>query len=345
MSSKIFSNRIKTVFTENKVEALILEKPIDLYYLTGLHLSLGTLILSKKRETLFVDERYLAFAKKKGPCPCEKTTPEGLARILHPFKKIGFDSSAMSFNRWEELSKLVEKELVPLQRPTDKARAIKATEEIQALKKSAALVWKGFQFLKKKLKMGMTEQQAASIFEIYCLEHGAEKMAFDPIVSFGKNTAFPHYSPSNKRLEKGDNVLLDLGVVVDCYHSDMTRTFFFGKPDPRLIAFEAVVKEAHDAALRLCRPGVKVGELDKAAREVIKKAGFNAYLAHSLGHGVGLEIHEFPRLKFEGEDSNVTLQEGMVVTIEPGLYWPGVGGWRYEDTILITKRGYENWYP
>ena len=343
MTSKIFSDRMQAVFKENKVDALIIEKPIDLFYLTGLNLSLGTLIISKKGGHLFVDGRYLAFAKKNSPCPSENTTIEGLKKALSQFSKVGFDSIETSYERWSELSKLAA--LTPLKKPTDTTRAIKSPAEIKALKKSAALLWKGFQFLKKNLKVGMTEKAAATLFVVFCLENGAEAMAFEPIVAFGKNTAFPHYRAGSSRLKKGDTVLLDLGVVVDHYHSDMTRTFFFGKPDPRVVVFEAVVKKAHDAALLLCRPGVKVGELDKAARHVIEKADLSSYLAHSLGHGVGLEVHEFPRLKFKGADSDAILKEGMVLTIEPGLYWEGVGGYRYEDTILITRKGYENWYP
>ncbi len=345
MTSKVFSNRIKTVFETQNVDALIVEKPIDLFYLTGLTLSLGTLIISKKGGHLFVDGRYLAFAKKNGPCLCEQTTSNAVSKKLNSYAKIGFDSAHTSYARWQEIKSLTKKELIPLKKPTDAARAIKSAAEIKALKKSAALLWKGFQFLKKNLKVGMTEQEAATLFEVYSLEHGAEKMAFEPIVAFGKNTAFPHYRPGRARLKKGDIVLLDLGVMVDHYNSDMTRTFFFGKPDPRLLVFEAAVKKAHDEALLLCRPGVKAGELDKAANRVIEKAGLKSYLAHSLGHGVGLEVHEFPRLKFQGEDGNATLKEGMVITIEPGLYWPGVGGYRYEDTIVITRNGYENYYP
>jgi Xaa-Pro aminopeptidase len=345
MSLKNFSNRIQTVYQACSKPALVIENPIDLFYLTGLNLSLGTLIISSKGGHLFVDGRYIAFATKNSPCPCEKTTPQGLTKLLNSFAAIGFDTTFTSYERWQELKNLTQKELIPLKNPTSAARVIKSTEEIKALKKSAALLWKGFQYLKKKLKAGITEKAAASLFEVYCLENGAEKMAFEPIVSFGKNTAFPHYRPGVSRLKKGDCVLLDLGVVVNHYHSDMTRTFFFGKPHPKLLAFKAAVKEAHDAALLLCRPGVKVGDLDKAACQVIEQAGLKPYLAHSLGHGVGLEIHEFPRLKSQGEDSHVILKEGMVITIEPGLYAPGVGGYRYEDTIVITRKGYENWYP
>lgn len=346
MSSKIFLDRIRNVFKQNdQVDAIVIEKPVDLFYLTGLNLSAGVLLISATKACLFVDGRYIGLAERKAPCACGLLNTENLKQALHPFSQIGFDSSATSYKRWQELKKLSKQKLIPLQNTTETTRAVKTKEELKWLKKSAALLWKGYQHLRKILKAGMTEKEAAIAFELFCLKHGAEKMAFDPIIAFGKNSAFPHYRAGNTRLKKGDVVLIDIGVVVDHYHSDMTRTFFFGKPDPRLILFQETVQKAHDAALALCRPGSLVGELDEAACQVIKQAGLQSYLAHSLGHGVGLEIHEFPRLKYQGADHHVRLKAGMVITIEPGLYQPGVGGYRFEDTIVITKDGYENWYP
>jgi Xaa-Pro aminopeptidase len=134
-------------------------------------------------------------------------------------------------------------------------------------------------------------------------------------------------------------------AVVDNYRSDMTRTLFFGPPDPLLKKWQTIVKKAHDAALKICRPGVKLGELDAAARREMAKEDVERYYIHSLGHGVGLEIHEHPRIKFDGPDKDLLLKPGMVITIEPGLYLPAKGGIRYEDTIILTKTGYENLYP
>lgn len=345
MKSKTFSDRIRRVYASSDVDALIIEKPIDLFYLTGLNLSLGTLVITSKGGHLFVDGRYIEFAKKHAPCSVELTTKDAVTKKLKSYKTIGFDSQETTYSRFEELKKLATGPLKPISQPTTSTRLIKSREELILLKKSAKLLWKGFQYIRKKLKVGMTEEEAAKLFEIFCLENGASAMAFEPIFAFGKNSAYPHYRPGNVRLKKDDNVLIDIGVLVDHYNSDMTRTFFFGKPDPRLVPIHATVKAAHDAALKICKPGVKLGELDKIATQVIHKAGFERYMAHSLGHGVGLEIHEFPRLKYKGIDSDVHLEEGMVITIEPGLYWEGVGGCRYEDTIAVTKGGYENWYP
>jgi len=342
MKSNVYSTRTRAVWSANghkKTPFLAIENPIDLFYLTGLNLSLGTLLLSAKSAHLFVDGRYLEMAKKKGPFPC---SPLGELKDALKNKSFGFDSGFTPFSRWETLKEWGSP--VPCKNPTASVRAIKSPEELKCLKESAALLWKGYQYIRKILRTGLTEKEVATSFEIFCLQQGADKMGFDPIIAFGKNSAFPHYRPGNVRLKKGDTVLCDLGVVTSHYHSDMTRTFFFGAPHPQMRLFEEVVQEAHDAALALCRPGVKVGDLDHAATQVIKKAGLEKFLAHSLGHGVGLEIHEFPRLKYKGEDHNTLLQKGMVITIEPGLYAPGIGGYRFEDTIAITAKGYDNWY-
>jgi Xaa-Pro aminopeptidase len=146
-------------------------------------------------------------------------------------------------------------------------------------------------------------------------------------------------------MKGGDIVLIDIGVIVEKYHSDMTRMLFYQKPDPELEKLHHINKSAHDAALLLCRPGTKIGMLDRAARDVMAKHGVEALFVHSLGHGIGLETHEYPRIKWDGEDKDLLLQPGMVFTVEPGLYVPGKGGVRYEDTILITEAGYENFYP
>jgi Xaa-Pro aminopeptidase len=191
----------------------------------------------------------------------------------------------------------------------------------------------------------VVEKELAKRFEIFCLENGAEGLSFSPIIAFGPNSAMPHYRSQDAQLKKGDVVLIDIGVVCDGYHSDMTRVLFFEQEDPYLSKLYEIVKRAQHSALQMCRPGTKMGQLDRAARSVMKEEGVEELFIHSLGHGIGLEVHEFPRIKFDGEDKDVVLETGMVFTVEPGLYVPGTGGVRYEDTILITDAGYENFYP
>lgn len=346
MPSKIYLNRVsklRSFFKTWKIEGCLIENPLDLFYLTGLELSLGFLIVLPTKVKLFVDGRYIEFAKKKSPFPVELLSNDNIRRFLKSVQTLAFDSSYTSVLRQSQLQKLHSKlHLIP--QLLQSLRLIKDAAELKIMKKSAALVWKGFEHIRKSLKVGITEKELALSFEIFCRKQGAEKMAFNPIIAFGPNSAYPHYRPGDVKLKKNQVVLVDIGVVLDHYHSDMTRTIFFGKPDSRLVLLETVVKKAHGAALALCKPGTKVGALDEAARRVIQKAGLQELILHSLGHGIGLETHEFPRIKFQGEDQNLILQEGMVITIEPGLYLPGAGGIRYEDTIVITAKGYTNFY-
>jgi Xaa-Pro aminopeptidase len=337
-------DKVRSHFEEWEVQGALIENPCDLFYLTGLQLSVGTCLITEKKAHLLVDGRYFAAAQKNSPCQVHLTSTEALTSLLKPLKQLAFDSRFTSCEKWHQLKKIFPGKLAQVIQPLNEVRAIKEQKELAAMKKSAALAWRGFEETKRQLKVGITEKELALKFEMFCRAHGAEKMAFDPIIAFGKNSAYPHYRPGDVKLKKGDIVLIDIGVVVDKYHSDMTRTVFFGKPDPRLVLIETVVKEAHAAALKLCKPGAKVEDLDLAARRVAEKAGLKDLLVHSLGHGIGLETHEFPRLSFQGEDRALRLKAGMCITIEPGLYLPGVGGVRYEDTVVVTEKGYHNFY-
>ncbi len=191
----------------------------------------------------------------------------------------------------------------------------------------------------------MTELEVARALEIYCLKNGAEGMSFESIIAFGKNSALPHHHPGNTKLKENDIALFDLGVILNGYCSDMTRVDFVGKGNSTLRKLYDVNRAAQKVALAKCRPGVKLKELDQAARRVMASAELEELFIHNLGHGVGLEVHESPSISSKGIDRNVMLEEGMAITIEPGLYLPGKGGVRYEDTIVITAKGYVNLYP
>ncbi len=336
-----FSERIarfQAFLKKEKVEGCVIDNPIDLFYLTGLSLSLGRLVVVAKGATLFVDGRYFQMCQQSSPVKVEKSSQEGLKKFLKGIKTLGFDSAYTSVDNCDHLQKLFPKKLKKIRGPLKTIRAIKDADEISALKKSADLLWKGFLYIRKILKEGITEEAVSKKFEVYCLNNGAAGVAFEPIIAFGEGSALPHHRAGTRCLKKGDIVLVDIGVIVDKYHSDMTRTFYYGKKNPQLVAMEKVVKRAHKAALKLCRPGTKVKNLDLAARQEMKKSGMEDLFVHSLGHGVGLEIHEFPRIRKEGDDQDVVLEAGMVITIEPGLYLPGVGGIRHEDTIVITPK-------
>ena len=225
-------------------------------------------------------------------------------------------------------------------------RLIKDAGEIEKMKQSAHLAWKGYEWILSALKVGVTEKEIAKGFEIFCLQSGADCLSFDPIIAFGSNGAMPHYHPQDIPLTKEDPVLIDIGVVLDYYHSDMTRVFFpASQKTGKIHHFYTLIQKAQKKALSLCRPGVKLGTLDAAVREVFRAEDVESLYVHSLGHGIGLQTHEFPRIKHDNEDKDLVLEPGMVFTVEPGLYLPGTGGVRYEDTIVITAHGYENFYP
>jgi Xaa-Pro aminopeptidase len=337
-------------------DGCIIENPIDLFYLTGLPLSSGLLFILQSDARLCVDGRYIEIAQRESPIPVILAKEE---QIIAAFKgkralKIAFDSKNTSCQRLSELrilTRKIKKEtgrsiaLCPLPNVLKDLRVVKDNVELRYMRSSAKLLWEGYQHILGLIKTGVTEKFLALEFEIFCRRKGAEKLAFDPIIAFGEKSAMPHSSPSDGRLKKNDVILIDIGLVLNGYRSDMTRTVFHGEADPFLKKWYEIVKNAQKAALELCRPGISVKEVDEAATKVMAKEKASEYILHSLGHGIGLEVHESPRISASREDKDLLLQMGMVITIEPGLYFPKKGGVRYEDTIAITAKGYENFYP
>jgi Xaa-Pro aminopeptidase len=202
----------------------------------------------------------------------------------------------------------------------------------------------GFQFLLQQIREGITEVQLVQALKAFWFTNGAESLSFDPIVAFGPNSACPHWIPSAFALTKNSPVLIDIGVSVGGYHSDMTRTLFFGRPDPELQACKAVVLEAYRRAEERAVPGVTPFQLDSVAREYISSKGYGEYFVHGLGHGVGLQVHEPPRISATAPDEPA-LQVGDVITIEPGIYLPGRGGVRIENTVVIEESGARSLIP
>lgn len=333
-------------------DALLIEHPTHLLYLTGLELSAGRLLISQQDAALMVDGRYIEVARKCSPYPVypleEKSYKDWLAS--QAIEQLGFESEKVSHQAFLSLQKTMvewQKEgikinLVPVDSLVQQLRWIKDEDEIHLLRQAAHLGYSGYEFILAHLKEGITEAELAFELEFFWKKKGAKKLAFEPIIAFGANSSMPHYRAGPTTLVKGMAVLIDIGVVWQHYHSDMTRVTFFGEPDPRIRNIYTVVEEAKNRALALCKPGTLIGALDREARQHISEKGYGDYFTHSLGHGLGLDIHESPTLRSKGSFSEIPLQAGMVITIEPGIYLPGIGGVRLEDTILITNTGYEN---
>jgi len=328
----------KTASYIKDIDALLIEDPINIFYLTGLDVSLGSLVITKRKATIYLDGRYYESARAKKIVDVQPR--DALIDALKG-KKVGFDQEKTAFCRYQELKKhKIALHPVP-NIVKNHVRLIKSPEEIALMKKAAKLAAKGYYHAVNALKTGISEEEVARILKLFWLENGSNSISFEPIVAFGKHSACPHHRPTSKKLKKGDIVLFDLGTNYEHYASDMTRVLFFGKPDPRLVKIYQIVLEAQERALKKCQPGAKISALDKTARGYIAKQGYGKEFSHSLGHGVGLEIHEEPTMK----GNSGSLEAGMVITIEPGVYVPSLGGIRIEDTVIITKGGCESITP
>lgn len=220
----------------------------------------------------------------------------------------------------------------------DHVRATKSQLELLYIKQGADILSEVFKRLRNWIEPGLTEQQVGLFLEEEMASLGVRQVAFTPIVASGKNAANIHHWPGTKEIQEGDLVMIDFGAVIKGYCSDMTRTLFMGKPTQKQISTYNAVLKAQTVALGKIKPGVTGDDLDKAARSVLKRAKLNAKFTHNLGHGVGQYIHEWPRL---GEDSTDVLEQGMVVTVEPGVYIKDWGGIRIEDMVRVHSKGGE----
>lgn len=329
-------NKVQKWLDRVSLEALIVEHPLDLYYLTGLKLSSGRLVIKREQATLFVDGRYIESAQKKAPC---EVALIAFFKEISLQGKVGFDMATTSYQKYLELYAQFQENLHPVDSPIKQIRQIKEQEEIALLFEAASLGSEGYDYVLTLLKEGVKEDHVATELELFWRKKGGEKVSFDPIIAFGANSSQPHYRAGNSVLKKQETVLIDIGVMKNAYASDMTRVVFFEGTPPQMQEIYDIVKSAQQAALKLCKKAVKLGDVDAAARRVITESGYGAHFTHSLGHGVGLDVHELPLVRQGNEEA---IEEGMVFTIEPGIYLPGVGGVRLEDTIVITSDGYES---
>jgi len=250
-------------------------------------------------------------------------------------KKAAFEPEKETYIRgmfWRSKGFLEQKGLTSL------LRTVKRKEELAAVKKSCYIAAKAFSLVRPRIKTGITELAAARMLEDSMKDMGAKGVSFELIVAFGPNSALPHHITSQRRLKKDEAVLLDYGCVYDDYCSDMTRTFFNGRPDDEYRKVYAIVKKAHAEGIAALKAGLKAKKIDGVCRRCIADEGYGQYFIHSTGHGVWLEIHEEPWLNMKSDE---ILRPGMVVTVEPGIYLPGKFGIRIEDTVVITDKGRE----
>lgn len=338
--------RVRLQIRHQGWDALWVTKAANRRYLTGFSGSAGwVLVPARGRAWLLTDGRYTEQARQQTRdiriVVSQKDPRVQLARVLQRrnWTRLGFEDDDVSVAGWRQVKKAFPA-LKGLRATglVEKLRTVKFPEEIRRLRQAIDCTEKAFRVFWPKIKPGVSERVLCYELEKAMLVSGAEGVAFSTIMASGPNSALPHASPTDRRLRRGDLLTIDFGCCCSGYHADLTRTVAIGKAVTRQREVYKIVKKAQESAQKEIVSGQNTSVCDKKARQIFRKAGWEKYFAHSLGHGIGLEIHEAPRLS---RLSNERFQAGMVVTCEPGLYFPGWGGVRIEDDLLLTENGSE----
>lgn len=331
---------------ELELDALVVTRLPNVRYLTGFTGSNAqVVVVADGAATFLTDGRYGQQSSHEVSDLARTVYTEGYPRpLVEAWRtlgaaRIGFERRGVTYEQWERLTEVVEEaELVPVGPEVEGLRRAKDPEEIALVAAAQEAADVAFErvVLGGGLRAGRSERQVARELEAAMIDAGADERGFETIVAFGPSAAEPHHDPSDRALAPGDVVKTDFGALVGGYHSDMTRTVAFGEPDPRVREVYEVVAAAQRAGIDAVRAGASTVRVDAAARDVVRGAGYAEAFPHGLGHGVGLEIHETPFMRWDGDDE---LVEGAVVTVEPGVYIPGLGGVRIEDMVEVTADG------
>jgi Xaa-Pro aminopeptidase len=333
--------------------AFVVSTPVNLSYLCGFNGSQGLLVLSEGPAWLLLDGRYAhavrgaIAAGQAGPVEVRLVPgrfDQALASLLPelPEGDVAFEAEHVTVATLATWQKAVNpRALVATSGVIETLRSVKDAQELQAIRRACTRLSDVARGLKNWVAGGRTERAVAADIDAALFQAGFERLAFPTIVASGPNSAHPHARPGDRLLQNGDLVVLDFGGVLDGYCGDLTRMATVGQPRAETLALVNAVRAAQDAALTMVRPGVLAADVDGAARGVLTRHGLGEAFLHATGHGLGLEVHEAPRIGRADADRVVRLQAGMVCTIEPGAYVDGLGGARMEDDILVTADGCE----
>jgi Xaa-Pro aminopeptidase len=332
-----------------RADAILLIQPRDIRYLTGFvgDDSWAVVTLKGKKVTLISDSRFDEEIDQTAP-QATKVIRDTKSSLIDALDKVLLSLGVRHLAVQEQyitvqtLAKMGEKikgvSYIPVSDGMIDQRSIKDASEVAKIRQAVKIQQDAFKALIDYIKPGMTELQAAAYLEFRMMDMGAEMASFQSIIGAGANASLPHYRPGLAKIEKNNIVLIDWGARYHGYHSDMTRTIALGKMPAKIQEIYKVVHEAQMAAIAAIKPGASCKEIDTIARDIINKAGYEKQYQHGLGHGIGLQIHESPRF---GQTAEGELKPGAVVTVEPGIYLPGIGGVRLEDDVLVTGKGHE----
>lgn len=323
-------------------DSLLVTTEENITYLSGFTGHDAVMLIGKNRNFFFTDARYAEEAEKT-VLGFEIVQPKesllatiGQIASNEKLRRIGFESANLPYAVYKKMKSFLKlKKLVPLTEAVEDARSVKDAQEIRLIENAISLTGKVFNRVTAGMKSEDTEASLAREIKTAFIVRGASA-AFEPIVASGRNSSKPHAAAANKRIGNCSFIMLDLGCRIKGYCSDMTRTLRRGKTPILFNKIYSIVEKAHSAAIKKVRPGIAANEIDAAARAVISSAGYGKFFGHSTGHGIGLDVHEKPRIS---HISGMLLKAGMVFTIEPAIYLPGFGGVRIEDVVCVTADG------
>ncbi len=333
---------VRELIREKGLDAFLFSSFSNVFYLSGFSSSHAYVVLSYQEKHLLTDGRYYERAKAElqdwEVHLIEGNPAKSIKKFLRErgFKRVGFESDRVSCELRKAL-RSTKIRWVPCKNFIGRIRMVKTPREIELMREGVKISDEIYRKVIREIEVGITELQVRGKIVSEIFKRGAKGESFPAIVASGKHSAIPHWESSEERVKHAEPLLIDMGLVWKGYCTDFTRTLHLGNPDADFKKVYSIVKEAHLLALEKAKVGVKLGELDKAARRYIKKKGYGKLFNHTLGHGVGIDIHESPRVYYKGEDADITLEEGMVFTVEPGIYIPDRWGVRLENIIVIER--------
>ena len=346
----MLSERIRKLmnFITHSTDAVIIYTPANRFYFTGFMSSDGVLVVTKNRAVYFLDGRYYGAAAEH---VADGIEPVLMTKLSEQLKHMMYDlcaenvmlESGITVSDLERFGSILDGMSVSASPQLDafiaSARAVKSKEEAECIERAQRITEKGFEGILSFIRPGMTEKEIKAELEYIMMKNGADATAFETIAAGGINSAVPHAVPGDYRLKDGDFLVMDFAARLNGYDSDMTRTVCIGQPDDEMVKVYNTVLEAQMEALSAVKAGAAASEIDAVARDVISAAGYGDYFTHSTGHGVGIDIHEAPTVSRLSEK---VLEEGNIITIEPGIYLAGRFGVRIEDMVCVTRSGCKN---
>lgn len=337
LNTKRRIKKVREKFILNS-DAFLITNLKNIRYLTGFTGSFAFALLLSEKCLLLVDFRYVEQAKKETDVEVvefKNSWLETLKNILlkKNIKRLSFENT-ISYEIFSKLSEIIGLSLIPRNYLIEDIRKIKERQEIEHIKKAVKRAESAFLEIKSKIRQGMSERKIALMLENEIKNQGAESLPFPVIVASGPNSSMPHWRKSDRLLKKGDFVIIDWGAEYNGYYSDITRTFIIGKASNEQIKVYETVNKARAKAIETIKKGIEAKKIDAKARNLIKQSGYGKNFGHSTGHGVGIDVHEFPKINMKSEE---VIKPGMVFTVEPGIYIEGFGGVRIEDMVVVKE--------